>query len=99
MGQLRTTRRRFVQIGSATATLSAVSWKRVFGANESLRVAAVGVGGKGWSNLTSVAASPAVQITAICDVDEGPNNLGRAAEKFPQAQRVIDWRRLLDQAK
>src|SRR5205823_14025518 len=45
------------------------------------------------------AASPQVQVAALCDIDTSSNNLGRAAEKHPQAQRFTDWRRLLDQAK
>src|SRR5262249_4642566 len=72
---------------------------RVYGANEKLRVASVGVGGQGWSDLNGVAASPQAAVVALCDVDETANHLGRAAEKFPAAKRLTDWRRLLDAAK
>ena len=54
----RFSRRRFLIQASAVTALSASSWSKVYGAGEKLRVAAVGVGGKGWSDLTSVAASP-----------------------------------------
>ncbi|HEY7314825.1 MAG TPA: Gfo/Idh/MocA family oxidoreductase [Gemmataceae bacterium] len=81
------------------ATLTALSWSRVLGANERLRVASVGVAGKGWSDHTSVAASPHVEIVALCDVDEGKERLGKAAEKYPSARRFMDWRRLYEQAK
>src|SRR3954447_11928399 len=77
---------------------SAASRSRVYGANERLRVAAVGVGGQGWSDLTSIAASPHAEIVALCDVDESAPHLGRAAEKFPRARTFDDWRRLLDRA-
>lgn len=91
-------RRRFVQ-AAGTAALSAAGWAQVYGANDKLRVASVGVGGKGWSDLNGVAASPHVGVVALCDIDETANHLGRAADKFPQARRLTDWRRLLDQAK
>jgi predicted dehydrogenase len=88
-------RRQFVGV----ATLSALGYSRVLGAGEKLRLAAVGVGGKGWSDLTSVTASPHVQVAALCDIDETDKFLGRAAEKFPSAKRFTDWRKLLDEAK
>jgi predicted dehydrogenase len=92
------TRRRFLQAGAAGAAsaLTAASWSRVYGANDRLQVASCGVGGKGWEDLTRVAASPDVTVVALCDVDETTEHLGRAAEKFPQAKRFRDWRRLLD---
>src|SRR5262249_48215113 len=38
-------------------------------------------------------------VVALCDIDGAANHLGRAAEKFPRARRLTDWRRLLDRAK
>lgn len=92
-------RRQFVKtlaVASGALALPALSYSKVLGANERLRVASVGTGGKGWSDLTSVAASPAVEITGLCDIDSSKPHLGRAAEKFPQAVTEADWRRLLD---
>jgi predicted dehydrogenase len=94
------TRRRFLQAGAvgAASALTAASWARVPGANEKLRLASVGVGGKGWEDLTRVAASPHVTVAALCDVDASADFLGRAAGRFPAAKRCDDWRRLLDGA-
>lgn len=92
-------RRQFLSQAGAAAVLTAASWSRVLGANDRLRVAAVGVGGKGWSDVTSVAASPQVAVVAICDVDESKQHLGRAAAEFSSAERFTDWRRLFDNAK
>ncbi|HVW00540.1 MAG TPA: Gfo/Idh/MocA family oxidoreductase [Planctomycetaceae bacterium] len=100
--QVRSTRRQFlkqVAVVGGAAALNAASWSRVYGANERLQVASIGTGGKGWSDVTSVAASPHVNIVAICDIDESMPHLGRAAEKFPHATRFTDWRKLLDDAK
>lgn len=94
-------RRQFVKgIGIATTalTLPALSYSRVRGANERLRIASVGTGGQGWSDLNAVAASPAVEVSALCNIDSSAEHLGRAAEKFAQAKQYIDWRRLMDEA-
>lgn len=87
-----------VVAGGALA-FPAVSWSRVAGANSRLRVASIGTGGKGWSDLTATAASPHVQIVALCDIDESDKHLGQAATKFPEAKRYTDWRKLLDESK
>lgn len=96
---IRDSRRDFLKttamVGSV-ASLSAMSWSRVYGANERLRVASIGVGGKGWSDLMDTSASPKVQIVALCDIDESKEHMGRAAAQFPTAQRFTDWRRLFD---
>jgi len=71
----------------------------VYGANDRLRVAAVGCGGKGRSDIEGVAASPRVAYVALCDIDETEKHLGWAAKKFPHAKTFTDWRKLLDGAK
>ena len=91
-------RRSFLQTGAASV-LTAASWSRVYGANEKLRVAAVGTGGKGWSDINGVAASPYVAYVALCDIDDSDQFLGKAAKKFPEAKTHTDWRRLLDMGK
>ncbi len=102
LAPLRLSRRTFVKslaVASASLPLSAASYARAYGANGRLNVASVGPGGKGWGDLTSVAASPYVNVVALCDVDESAQHLGRAAEKYPSAKRFTDWRRLLDESK
>ncbi len=86
--------------GAALAlAANAVSYSRIYGANERLHIASIGVGGKGWSDLTGVAASPAVHVSAICDIDGTKEHLGRAADTYPQAKSFQDWRVLLDESK
>jgi predicted dehydrogenase len=58
-----------------------------------LRIAAIGVGGRGAHNLQAVSGE---QIVALVDVDE--RNLDRAAAKFPHAKRFTDFRKLYDHA-
>lgn len=99
---LRTpSRREFVKraaVASGALALPALSCSRVLGANDRLRIASVGTGGKGWSDLNGVAASPAVEVAALCDIDSSKAHLGRAAEKYPHARQHADWRELLDES-
>jgi len=68
-----------------------VSRRRVLGANDRLRIASVGVGGKGWTDLNMVGSQ---DIVGLCDVDS--NRLAKAGEKFGSARRFADWRRMFD---
>ncbi|MGO9202085.1 MAG: Gfo/Idh/MocA family protein [Limisphaerales bacterium] len=64
------------------------------GPNDKLNIAVIGVGGRGGSNLESVASE---NIVALCDVYE--RAVLRAAQQFPGAKKYSDFRRLFDQAK
>jgi len=72
------------QAGAAPSTAS--------GANGKLAVACIGVGGMGGSDLGQVSSHSDVKIVAICDMNL--QTLGKAGEKFPDAQRFQDWREL-----
>src|SRR5690349_16137997 len=97
--QSRATRRTFVKslaaAGLAAAT-PASSWARVLGANERLNIASIGTGGKGRSDLESVAKSAAVNVAALCNIDSSAEHLGWAAKKYAQAKQYSDWRMVLD---
>lgn len=63
-------------------------------ANQQVNIACCGVGGKGLSDMIETSAGH--NIVAICDVDS--QHLAQAAEKFPNARRYSDWRKMLEQA-
>src|SRR5690349_19997630 len=66
------TRRTFLKTSAlvtASAAFSARSWAQVAGAKSDLRVAVVGLNGRGKSHLASLAKVPGVRIVALCDVD------------------------------
>ena len=85
-------RRTFLrQAALAAVAFPMVSRLRVLGANGRLNIAAVGVGGKGWTDVNKVASQ---NIVGLCDVDSG--RLGQAAAKFPSAKKSADWRQLFD---
>ncbi|MBA2354649.1 MAG: Gfo/Idh/MocA family oxidoreductase, partial [Acidobacteria bacterium] len=60
---------------------------------DKLRVALIGVGGRGGAQLKGLSGE---QIVALCDVDK--DNLARAAAMFPQARTFQDFRRVFDHA-
>jgi predicted dehydrogenase len=62
------------------------------GANDRIRIAVIGVGGRGRDNLNAVRNE---EVVALCDVDD--NILRGAAQNFPRAERFHDFRRMLDQ--
>jgi predicted dehydrogenase len=65
------TRRSFLTSSAAAASLafSARSWSQVAGANGDIRVAIVGLNGRGRSHLQSLQRVKGVRIVALCDID------------------------------
>lgn len=62
--------------------------------NEKLRVASIGCGGQGGSDLGSIASHAQVEVAALCDVDDA-----RAAGAFnahPGVPRYRDFRKMLE---
>ncbi len=70
----------------------AFSVARVHQANERLRVAGIGVGGKGSSDIDQ--AAEFMEVVALCDIDEG--RLAPKAKKWPQAKTFFDFRKIFD---
>lgn len=64
------------------------------GPNETLNLAAVGVGGKGASDLAGSAAGKNVRIIGVCDVDR--TKLGGATQRYTDAKGFTDYRVMLD---
>ena len=88
------TRREFFNQSAALSAglfLGAAPRPRTRSQLDKIRIAVIGCGGRGGSNLQSVSSE---NITAICDVNE--NNLNRAAEAHPKARRDVDFRRIFE---
>jgi len=60
--------------------------------SDRLRIAGIGVGGKGDSDINQ--AGRFGDVVALCDVDD--NTLNKQAEKFPKAQKFNDYREMFD---
>ncbi len=86
------TRRNFLKTTAAASTLlAAPNFLRARNANEKLNIAIIGSGGRGASNLAGVASE---NIVALCDVSKAA--VGKAAEKYPKARQLADFRKLFD---
>src|SRR5258708_24204685 len=98
----RITRRRFLQTASLAAlaascppvwaglATSTPRFKNLIPNDRKLRVACIGVGGKGYSDAIGCASE---DIVALCDVDFA--NGQRAFHEFPLAARYRDYRQML----
>src|ERR1700678_361637 len=92
----RTNRRKFLQGAAATGVgfwvaggvTSAHAEK-----GDKIRIAGIGVGGKGDSDIDQ--AGQVGDVVAICDIDA--NTLDRKAAKFPNAKKYFDYRELLSE--
>jgi predicted dehydrogenase len=92
-------RREFLRAGVAAGLTTAASAKKVLGANDRIRVAVVGLNGRGWDHVRGYKPIPGVEIAYFCDCDE--NVLRRRladAEKMgiPKPQTEGDIRKLLE---
>jgi len=64
---------------------------RAVGSGEKLRIACVGAGGKGRSDIQHCSTE---EIVAICDADQ--KQAERACNAHPNAKFYFDWREMLE---
>jgi predicted dehydrogenase len=65
--------------------------------SDKLRIAGIGAGGKGQSDLAEFAKSPNVNIVALCDVDD--RQAVKSRTSFPKANYYKDFREMLEKEK
>ncbi len=87
-------RREFLSLAAATTATAAVSSNSYSAANDRMKVAFIGVGGRGGSNLGTIAATDSVDVVGLCDVDQ--RFLDNTGEKYPRAEKFRDFRKLYD---
>jgi len=68
--------------------------RRVLGANDDIRTAVIGLGGKGRHHADSIANMAGVRLVALCDVD--PNRLAEQVRRHPGVFSHTDPRIVLD---
>src|SRR3954469_7983418 len=88
---LSTDRRKFLR----AAALTAASYSRVMGANDRIRIAGIGTGGRGEYLLGNVAAIEGTEIVGVCDVYE-PRRQRVKTRLAPNAPEYVDHRQVLD---
>jgi predicted dehydrogenase len=111
-----TSRRKFLKesiaAGSAAASLSllnpkqtqaqdAASTGKIFGANDRIRVALIGCGGQGGSDLRAMLRIKNIQCVALCDVDDAQTakTLKAVGDQYSQQPALVtrDFRKVLEQ--
>jgi len=65
--------------------------------SDKLNLAAIGAGGKGWSDMRNAFNNGAENVVALCDVDT--ERAARAREAWPKAAFYKDFRRMLEEMK
>jgi len=85
-------------LSSSAAAMTAASYSRVLGANDSIRLGVIGCGGRGRGVSGIFSRNPDVRIVALCDV--WAQRVAQAAETLhaESAAKFSDHRRLLDQS-
>jgi len=96
-------RRSFLQSTVLTTAATALmplprSWAQVAGANDTVRVAVVGFGGRGGSHIDAFSTMPGARVVALCDADQRILDAGakRLAGKGNPVKTYLDVRKLLE---
>jgi predicted dehydrogenase len=92
-------RRQFLAATAAAgaSALAAPAILRAQKPSTRLNLAFIGVGGRGGANLKEMARTAEENVVALCDVNG--NNLDAMGERYPQARKYKDFRKLYDEAK
>ncbi|MBW8687286.1 Gfo/Idh/MocA family protein [Chitinophaga rhizophila] len=101
---MNNSRRHFIRSASAlmagAGLVSALpSSLRAVAPSDKINIAAIGINGMGWSDLTAILKNPYAQCVALCDVDK--NVLDKKAaelleKKNQKAKTYSDYRKLLE---
>jgi predicted dehydrogenase len=99
-------RREFLKTGAAAAAVAAIpgrlrAWDgqgRVAGANDRVRVAIVGLRGRGENHIRGYGALPNVEIVALCDIDDNvmSERLAQVRKMGFQPKTYVDIRKMLE---
>lgn len=100
---MNNSRRDFIRSAStlmAAAALPSALYglPRMVAPSDRLNVAAIGINGMGWADLTALLKIPGVQCVALCDVDKNvlDKRVAELAQKGMKVKAYSDYRRLLE---
>jgi predicted dehydrogenase len=86
-------------VAGAGVALSPRSWGQVVGANSDIRVAVLGLNGRGGNHLSSLANVKGVRVVALCDpdtavLDRVKNRVAKSGVSYASAKTYTDLREL-----
>ena len=93
-------RRKFIKLAGASLPAFYIIPRSVLGGkgftppSDQLNIAAVGVGGRGWSDITGAYNKGSDNIAALCDVDD--RMAVQARKKWPKVPYYKDFREMLE---
>lgn len=87
-------RRDFIRTVTAATAATALSYSRILGANERVRMGVIGCGSRGVGDMNNFLKLGNVDVTGVCDVYGA--QIDRAKQNAPNAQSFADHRRLLE---
>ncbi len=85
-------RRKFIAAASSAFAFTYIP-QRVWGANDRILVAGIGVGGKGAGEVSDISAAGGTYV-ALCDVDA--SRAAKTFNNYANAKRYTDFREMLD---
>ena len=77
------------------ATLTAASYSRVLGANDTIQLGVIGAGDRGTYVMSRFQQDPKVHVAAVCDIYS--EHIDRARQKATDARSFTDHRKLLEE--
>jgi predicted dehydrogenase len=84
-------RRTFLRTAGA---MTALSYSRVYGANERVQLGLIGAGDRGRHDTANFVKTGKADVVAVCDIFG--NNIDQAKQQWPNAQSTGDHRKLLE---
>ncbi len=90
-------RRDFIKSSTAVVTTTAISYTKILGANDRVRLGLIGCGGRGTQVARLMLKVPNVEYNALCDVylpnAEGAKAwAGASARVFQDFRKVLEWK-------
>ena len=56
-------------LSPAISSSAFASWKKSIAPSDQINIAAIGINGMGWSNVTAALKVPGINLVGLCDVD------------------------------
>ena len=87
-------RREFIRTAGAATAATALSYSRILGANDRIRLGLIGCGSRGMGNAGNFLKLNGVEVVSLCDVYGAQVDLAR--KMAPSAKAIKDHRQLLE---